>query len=495
MTRKAYLAFDLGAESGRAMLGVMDGGQLSLHEMHRFANTMALLPDGYHWNTVGLWQHLVEGLGKAVDHAKANDLEIASLGVDTWGVDFGLLGESGELLGIPFAYRDTRNKPAKDEALKQLGEARLYGETGIQFMALNTIFQLVAWRHSEPAVLDQAAHLLFTPDLLHYFFSGQKVNEYSIASTSAMINPKTGDWCAGLLGELGLPTKMLGRIVPAGTQVGALREAVRQETGAAAGVKVIAPASHDTASAVAAVPVAGDRPWVYLSSGTWSLMGVELNEPNTSDAALKAQFTNEGGVNRTTRFLKNISGLWLVQEVRRAFAAEAREYDYAELTRLAGEAEAFRTLVDPDHEPFGSPGGMPDKLRDFARSTGQPEPQDAGQLVRCCLESLALTYRRTLNNLQKVLGRKSQVIHIVGGGARNELLNQMTADACGLPVVAGPFEATAIGNVLVQAMGGGDVKDLAEIRRVVTASYRPKTFEPTDTARWDEADQRYLKLR
>lgn len=496
MSRKAYLAFDLGAESGRAMLGMMRHGELHLEEMHRFANTMALLPDGYHWNTVGLWLNLVEGLRKSAAYASQHGLEIASLGVDTWGVDFGLLGESGQLLGMPFAYRDPRNEAAMKSVIDQLGAARLYGATGIQFMSFNSLFQLAAWKKAEPAVLDQAAHLLFMPDLLHYFFSGEMANESSIASTSAMIDPRPsrGGWCTELIESLGIPTRMLGRIVPAGSQIGTLRPEVAEVTGASPDIKVIAPASHDTASAVAAVPVTSDKPWVFLSSGTWSLMGVELAEPNTGDAALEAQFTNEGGVAGTIRFLKNIAGLWLVQEVRRAYAADGTEYDYAKLTQMAAEAEPFRTIIDPAHAPFALPGNMPTKLRDFAKATGQPEPDGAGQLVRCCLESLALTYRHTLNKLEQVLGQKYEVVHIVGGGAQNHVLNQMTADACGIPMIAGPYEATAIGNALVQAMGCGDVKDLAEIRRIVAASFDPITFTPADTAKWDQAYDRYLDL-
>jgi len=399
---KAYLAFDLGAESGRAMLGVLDAGKLTLHEMHRFANTIHHLPDGYHWNTLGLWANLKTGLSKAVEHCRDNGIDLVSVGVDTWGVDFGLLGRSGLLLGVPWAYRDPRNEPAMEAALKQVPAERLYGITGIQFMALNTLFQLVAWRDAEPAVLRAADRLLFTPDLLHYFFTGEAVNESSIASTSQMIDPRTGDWATALLEELNLPAGMLGRIVKPGTVIGTLREQVARETAAPADLKVIAPASHDTASAVAAVPADPATDWMYLSSGTWSLMGLELTEPVLTDAAYQQNFTNEGGVDGTIRFLKNISGLWLVQEVRRALAKQGEQYDYAELTRLAGEAEPFRTLVDPDHAPFAQPGEMPAKIQAFAEKTTQPRPETPGQLVRCCLESLALTYRRTLEGMIEV---------------------------------------------------------------------------------------------
>lgn len=495
MASKAYLAFDLGAESGRAMLGVLSGNRLELHEVHRFANTLHQMPDGLHWNTIGLWANLVEGLGKAVAYCNDHELSLASLGVDTWGVDFGLIGNSGGLLGVPFAYREPRNHAAADQVVDQIGAEALYEQTGLQFLPFNTLFQLVALKQSEPGLLGQARHLLWTPDLLHYFFTGRAMHEYSIASTSQMIDPRTGSWATQLLGRLGLPMDMLGEIELPGTPVGQLRRELAREVGAPLELRVIAPAGHDTASAVAAVPAAADRDdWCYLSSGTWSLMGAELAQPCITDAARAANFTNEGGVNRTTRFLKNIAGLWLVQETRRAYEKQGQSHDYEQLTAMAEQAPAFATLVDPDHPPFMQPGDMPGKIAAFAEKTGQPRPETVGQFVRCCLESLALTYRQTLENLESVLDRRFEVIHIVGGGGRNELLNQMTADATGRPVTAGPYEATAAGNVLVQAMGGGDIADLAEVRQVIRGSFEPKTYEPTDTARWDDACARYQQV-
>jgi len=491
---KAYVAFDLGAESGRAMLGVLDGGKLTLHEMHRFANVIHHLPDGFHWNTVGWWANLKEGLAKAVAYCKDNDLELTSVGVDTWGVDFGLLGKSGSLLGLPWVYRDPRNEAAMDKAIEQIGAERLYDMTGLQFMPFNTLYQLVALKESEPAVLDAADRLQFTPDLLHYFFTGNKINESSIASTSQMIDPRTGQWANGLLNELGIPSKMLGDVVPPGTVVGTLRKEVADETGASTDLQVITPATHDTASAVAAVPADATTNWMFLSSGTWSLMGLELDEPIISEAARAQNYTNEGGVNGTIRFLKNISGLWLVQEVRRAYEKQGESYDYDALTRMAGEAEPFRTLVDPDHSPFLQPGDMPGKIAAFAEATDQPKPETPGQFVRCCLESLAMTYRRTLEGMIDVTGKAIDVIHIVGGGGKNELLNQMTADATNRTVIVGPYEATAVGNLLVQAMGAGDLKDLDEIRQVVKASFQPRSFEPADTGKWDDAYGRYTAV-
>ena len=495
MANKAYLAFDLGAESGRAMLGILADGKLTLHELHRFENKLYQLPDGLHWNTVGLYGDLLTGLAKAGEYCQDHGLTLTSLGVDTWGVDFGLIGDSGGLLGLPFAYRDERNNAAMDAVIHKLGAEKLYSRTGIQFMPFNTLFQLHALAQTEPALLAEAKHLLWTPDLLHYFFTAVPIAESSIASTSQMIDPRTGDWAADILAELNLSTDMLPKAVPSGTVVGPIREAVAKQCNVSTGIQVIAPAGHDTASAIAAVPVEPNRDdWCYLSSGTWSLMGVELDEPVLTDAARQANFTNEGGVNGTIRFLKNIAGLWLVQETRRDYELRGESYDYTALTRMAGEAEAFHTIINPDHGPFMQPGEMPKKIVAFAEATGQPTPQSVGQFVRCCLESLALTYRRTIEGLENILDRKLSVIHIVGGGGKNALLNQMTADATGCTVIAGPFEATAAGNLLVQAMGAGDVKDLAHIRQIIRDSFEPVTYQPQDTAAWDAAYDRYMQV-
>lgn len=494
MTRTAYLGIDLGAESGRAMLGVLDDGRLSLHELHRFLHLPQRLPTGLHWNLQGLFSEILEGMRRAAAYVRDHAIELRSMGVDTWGVDCAYLGASGELLGLPFAYRDPRNTAAMEKVIAAVGRERIYEATGIQFMPFNTLFQVEAMHDAEPKLLAAADRLVFMPDLLHYLLTGRATVEATIASTSQMIDPRTGRWATPLLRELGLPTHMLGEIIPPGTTIGPLLPHVASETGLREDLRVIAPATHDTAAAVAAVPADGSTNWCYLSSGTWSLMGAELDAPCLTEAALAVPFTNEGGVGGTIRFLKNIAGLWLVQETRRHYEKQGRAYDYAELTRLAEHAEPFRTLVDTDHPPFMSPGEMPRKIADFARATGQPEPPEPGQVVRCCLESLALTYRRTLLRLEKVLGRRFDVLHIVGGGGRNDLLNQMTADATGRKVIVGPHEATVIGNVLTQAMGAGDIEDLAGLRRVVSASFDPVTYMPRNTAAWDEAFDRFVKL-
>jgi rhamnulokinase len=352
----------------------------------------------------------------------------------------------------------------------------------------------VARQQLEPGLLDQAAALLFMPDLMHYLLTGHVAVEATIASTSQLIDPRTGTWAVDLVSELELPARILQPLVPAGTRLGAVRLEVAQDAGIAAEIPVIAPASHDTASAVAAVPATAGSSWCYLSSGTWSLMGAELNAPCLSAAARDAPFTNEGGVGGTSRFLRNITGLWLVQECRRSLEQQGATLEYAALTELARAAPPFRTLIDPAHGSFLTPGRMPEKIAAFAQSTGQPVPDDSGALIRCCLESLALAYRHTLSQLEVVLGRPTTVLHVVGGGGRNTLLNQMTADAIDRPVRVGPVEATAAGNVLVQAMGAGLVRDLEHLRAIVAASVEPDLYEPRDAGAWQGPYERFVEL-
>lgn len=501
MAKQGYVAFDLGAESGRAMLAVLDGDRITLEEVHRFLNVPVKLPSGYHWNFTGLWANLVEGLGKCAKIAAERGVPLVSVGVDTWGVDFGLVGKSGQLLGLPYAYRDASHTPAMKKALAKVKAKAIYDTTGIQFMPLNSLFQLVARQKQEPKLLQQAHRLLFVPDLLHYFFSGVQVSEATIASTSQFVDPrkgKTGAWAKPLLRKLGLPTHFLPKIVPAGTKLGKLRKEIADDLGIKP-IDVIAPATHDTASAVAAVPVSAELQksgrWAYISSGTWSLMGAELNKPLISDASHKANYTNERGVAGTIRFLKNIAGLWLVQEVRRDLEKRGETYDYAKLTELAVAAPPFRTILDPDHASFLAPGDFLAKIDTFARKTRQPKPENVGQYVRACLESLALRYRQVLDGLEELLSYRVELLHIVGGGGRNALLNQMTADAIGRPVIVGPYEATAIGNALVQALGAGRVKDLAHLRAIVRNSFELTRFEPRNPGSLDEPLARLVKVQ
>lgn len=426
------------------------------------------------WNLLSLWQDLKTGLRKAA----ADGGELHGLGVDTWGVDFGLIGRGGELLGSPICYRDDRTDGMMEKAFKLVGRDRIFQDTGIQFMQLNTLYQLLAMRQSGSPLLEMAETLLFMPDLLHYLFTGQRKTEFSIASTSQMYDPRKKQWAYELLKALDLPAHFLTPIVPCGTPVGPLLSDVAQECGVTSAIPVIAPAGHDTASAVVSVPTEGGDDWCYISSGTWSLMGVELPEPIINEKSARYNYTNEGGIGGSIRFLKNIMGLWLVQECRRQWHRDGHDLSYTEITKMAASAKPFTAIIDPDHRPFLSPGQMPQKIDEFCRQTHQETPSTRGEHVRTCLESLALTYRKTVEGLEDILGRKIKVIHIVGGGTQNELLNQMTADACARPVVTGPIEATAIGNILCQAMAIGAIKSLQEARSIVRSSFPVKRYTP-----------------
>jgi rhamnulokinase len=484
---KRILAFDLGAESGRGVLGLFDGQQLELEVVHRFANGPVRSLETLNWDVLRLYSEMLTALRLSAERGG-----IDCLGVDTWGVDFALLGRGGTLLGNPRHYRDPHTEGVMEATFARMARQELFRQTGLQFMRFNTLFQLLALARDRSPLLEVAETLLFIPDLFHYFFTGIKVNEYTDASTSQMMDPTSRTWAFGLVQALGLPAGILGSIVAPGTVLGPLRGAIAQDTGANP-VPVIATATHDTASAVAAVPAQGTA-WAYISSGTWSLMGAELTAPLLSEKALAYNFTNEGGVGGTTRFLKNIMGLWIVQECRRAWEREGRNYTYDDLTRLAEAAPAAVSVVDPDDAGFILPPNMPRALADFCRRTGQPVPQGPGPVIRCALESLALRYRWVLERLEELLGPRLEVIHVVGGGSQNALLNQLTADVCNRPVLAGPVEATAIGNVMVQAIGLGLLGSLAEGREVVRRSFEVRTFTPQQPERWQQPYQRFLGL-
>jgi rhamnulokinase len=495
MAARNFLAFDLGAESGRVVLGTLENGRLTLQERHRFANPMGRMNGHLYWNLLAQWEELKTGMRNAgvEQHGEQKTpVTLHGIGVDTWGVDFGLLSESGEVLGNPFNYRDSRTDGMMELAFSRVPREEIFEATGVQFMQLNSLYQLMALKETDPAALNCAGTLLFVPDLFNYLFTGVRKCEFSIASTSQFYDPRKKTWAKGMLEKLGLPTKILPEIVPSGTILGPLRADIAQECGVGE-VPVIAPACHDTASAVAAVPAEGND-WCYISSGTWSLMGVEIPEPIVNAKSLQYNYTNEGGVGGTIRFLKNIMGLWLVQECRRHFRREGYDHSYAELTQMAQRSKPLVALINPDHKSFLSPGEMPVKIEEFCRQTGQRPPNTRGEFVRTCLDSLALTYRKTLEGMEDVLGRKVGVIHIVGGGSQNELLNQITADACNRPVVAGPIEATAIGNILVQAMATGDIKSLAEARKVVLESFEVKRYEPSQAKRWELGYARFKEI-
>lgn len=490
MADKVYLAVDVGAESGRVMAGLWNGKRIRLEEIHRFPNGPVALGDSIRWDVMRLWAEIQNGLALA---GKKFSKKIVSVGADTWGVDFVLLNKQDEILGQPYHYRDARTNGMMAKAFKKVPRAEIFAQSGLQFMQLNSLYQLLAWQAHSPAILAAADTLLFMPDFLHWAMCGSKKVEFTNASTSQFVHPLRRNWSLPLLKQLGLPTHFLPEIVPPGTMLGPLRKSLAERTGLA-GVKVVAPPTHDTASAVAGVPTTntGKANWAYLSSGTWSLMGVEVKQAALSPRALELNMTNEGGLDGTYRLLKNIMGLWLVQQCKRSFDAAGKQYDYAQLGAMAAKAKPFRSIVNLNDPRFLNPPDMPKAIQKFCRETEQPVPKTEGELVRCAYESLALKYREVLGSLEELTGEQIEVIHIVGGGSQSQLLNQFAADACQRPVIAGPVEATAMGNLLTQIRADGELGSLAEMRGVVRASSSVQRYEP---ARWNEAADRFAELR
>lgn len=450
MSIEKYLAFDLGASSGRALLGIYENDNLRLEETHRFPNRMVNINGHFHWDILQLFDEIKIGLAKT---AQAGHTDIRSLGVDTWGVDFGLIGRNGVLLGNPYAYRDI-GEEYMEKVFDIIPRDELYKKTGIQFMPFNSIFQLYRLVHDQNPLLDVAEKLLFTPDLLNYFLTGEMASEYTIASTSQLLDPWTKTWQTELFDRLGLPINIMADIVEPGTKIGTLRKEIAEEAGLAQ-IDVIAPASHDTASAVAAVPAQSDN-WAYLSSGTWSLLGINSPEPILTESALQNNFTNEGGVDGNIRFLKNVAGLWLVQRCKSDWAKEGEDIGFAELADLAEKAGPSTCHIDPDDAQFANPVNMPDAIVEYCRETDQPAPKTKGQVIRCALESLAQKYKQVIDSLNDMLPQPVERLHIVGGGSKNELLNRLTEEATGLQVLTGPAEATGMGNIIVQRQA--DVK-------------------------------------
>ena len=484
-----FLAVDLGAESGRAVLGRFDGDRITLDEVHRFPNVPVRLPDGLHWDVLRIVEEVKRGIAEA---AKIGG-RIESLGVDAWGVDFALLDRDGCLISNPYHYRDPRTERMDERAFDRMPREEIYETTGIQFMPINTLFQLLAMEGSP--LLGAAQTLLLIPDAINYWLTGAKVCEFTAASTTQLCDARTGGWARDLLEKMHLPDHIFGEIVPPGTRLGPLLPEVAEETGANGELPVTAVASHDTASAVVAVPAESEN-FAYISSGTWSLVGVELPKPAIAPEGMHANFTNEGGFGGTTRFLKNVMGLWLLQECRRTWAREGREYSYEELTHLAREAPVAGPLLDPDHPAFLPPGDMPERIRRFCRETRQSPPEEPGEVVWCVLESLALKYRWVLERAEEITGRRADVIHVVGGGVQNTLLCQLTADATRRPVRAGPVEATALGNLMVQAYGRGYLGSLEEIRAAVRSScVEVRDYEPAGSSEeWEDAYARLQRI-
>ncbi len=490
MKAATYLAVDLGAESGRIISGALDDQGLKLTEVHRFANGGVRLGEHLYWDVLRLWSEIKAGLQQA--GSQAGD-SIQSIGLDTWGVDFGLLDARDNLIGNPYHYRDSRTDGMLEKVFEVIPSGEVYASTGIQFMPLNSLYQLVSMVQADDPALSIARRFLNMPDLFNFFLTGEKANEFTISTTTQCYNPVRRAWAFDLLSALNIPTGIFGEIVPPGTLMGKLRPTVADELGLSA-VSVVAGAGHDTASAVAAVPASG-QDYIYLSSGTWSLMGVELDQPLIDADSLAANMTNEGGVGNKIRFLKNIVGLWILQECRRQWSARGADHDYSQLSRMASEAPAFGPLVNPDDSRFLAPEDMVIAVQSYCRETGQTTPDDKGAIVRCVLESLAMEYRWVADQLDRLLKKEHSTIHIIGGGSQNQLLNQFTANATGKTVVAGPVEATATGNILVQAVAMGVIDSLAEGREIVRKSFSVKTYQPDDKAAWDRAYERYRQLK
>jgi len=483
------LAFDFGASSGRVILGKLEGKTLEIEEIHRFANEPVRIAGSLHWDVLRLFHEIKQGILKCVGNGY-KDLD--SMAIDTWGVDFGLLDEKGKLLGNPLHYRDSLTDGMPGEAFEIIPEYEIYKKTGIQIMKFNTAFQLLAMKNAASPQLKAAKTILLTPDLFNYFLTGVKSTEYCIASTTQLLDIESQTWCDDIIAKFGFDKSIFTEIVPPGTVIGRLLPEISRELGCGA-IQVVTTASHDTQAAIVAVPALCND-FVYISCGTWSLMGVETDRHVVNDKSNRLNFTNEGGVANKTNFLKNIMGLWLVQECKRQWDREGEKLEYAELESVAWKAAPFKAFIDPEDESFMAPGDMPERIKTFCRNTSQPIPQGKGETVRCIAESLALKYRMTIESIEEIFGKRYDVIHMVGGGIKDKMLCQFTADATSRKVIAGPTEATSIGNIMVQAMALGAVKDLNEARQIVNKSFMNEIYTPHVDDAWSEAYERFRKL-
>ena len=484
-----YLAIDLGAESGRTIIGTLDGRHLALTETHRFANGPVRLNDGLHWDVLRLWSDIKEGIRKSSSNIGRS---LDSIGLDTWGVDFALLDTHGALLSNPFHHRDERTDGILDKAFKRMPRDEIFANTGIQFMQINTLYQLLAMVLQKSPVLDIAKSFVTIPDLFNYWLSREITNEFTNATTTQCFDPHQRKWSTAIFDAFNIPSPLFKPVTDSGTRIGTLLPSLAEETGAGP-VPIVLPACHDTGSAVVAVP-AKRQDFAWISSGTWSIMGVETNQPVVNEKALEYNFTNEGGVFGNWRFSKNIMGLWLVQECRREWKRESDELSFDALTQLAAESDAFLSVIDPDFPEFLHPGDMPARIQKYCANANQSVPQTKGQIVRVALESIALKYRLVLERLEELTSKHLDPIHIIGGGTKNRFLNQLTANATGRTVITGPVEATAIGNILMQAIGMNHLGSLIDARDVVRASFEPEVYEPQQTAEWDEAYAHLKKL-
>ena len=484
---KRVLAFDFGASSGRAIIGCFDGDKITLEEVHRFSNDPVSVGGTVYWDVLRLFYEIKQGIIKA---KIAGGFD--SIGIDTWGVDFGLIDSEGKLMENPVHYRDARTVGLVDEAFKTMPKEQLYGITGIQFMELNTLFQIISLKKYRPWMLERADKMLFMPDLFGYMLTGKMCAEYSIASTSQLIDLDKKTWSKEILDAFGIKESVFAPLVQPGTVLGELSKEVCEECGVDP-VPVISVCGHDTQSAITSVPCE-DGDFAFLSSGTWSLFGTELDKPIVNETSMNINITNEGGFDGSTGFLKNIIGLWLIQESRRQWKREGKEYSYADLEKLALAAEPFKCFIDPDAPEFVPHGNIPERVREFCRRTGQYVPETVGEIMRCIYESLAMKYRLTFEKLRECTERDYPVIHVIGGGTKDGLLCQMTANSCDRTVKAGPIEATVMGNVAVQLMSDGSVENIGQARKIVAASSELKTFEPKDTDKWAKAYEDFLKI-
>lgn len=483
------LAIDIGASSGRGIIGEYNGEKLKYREIHRFLNEPVTVNGVFQWDILRLFHEIKKAMRTC---ALSDDKSIAGIGIDTWGVDYGLLDKRGNLLSNPVHYRDARNDNITQHVFSKVSKDDIYSVTGIQSLNFNTIYQLCAELRDAPDRLEVADKLLHIPDLLNYFITGKMRTEYTIASTGAMLDAAQRKYATSLLEKLGIPSRLLCELTNPGAILGDILPQLLGETGNL-GAKVINIASHDTASAVLAVP-AESKDFVYISSGTWSLLGTEIDEPIINDLTTKFNFTNEGGVGNTIRLLRNIMGLWLLQESRRQWEREGELVSFGDLTAMAEASRPLACIINPDDSRFAGPGNMPRRIADYCRETGQYVPQSKGEITRCILDSLALCYRRTIEQINEIRGKDAKFLHIVGGGVQNKLLCRLAADACGIPVYAGPVEATAIGNILVQLMALGEVSGMEQCREIVRNSYELDYYEPNGSNEWDEAYGLFKKL-
>ncbi len=484
---KRVLAFDFGASSGRAIVGVFDGNKIELREVHRFSNDPVTINGTVYWDVQRLFFEIKQGILKAKE-----DGGFDSIGIDTWGVDFGLLRKDGTLIENPVHYRDKRNDGMVEHVKKYMSHEEMYDITGIQFMDFNTVFQLLSLKENRPYILEEADTLLLMPDLLAYMLSGVKSTEYSIATTSQMVDLKTKDWSDKILNDLGLKKDILTPIVATGTVIGQLSDEICEELGVKK-ADIVSVASHDTQSAITAVPCE-EEDFAFISSGTWSLFGTEVKEPVINEASKKLNVTNEGGYGYTTAFLKNICGLWLIQESRRQWIREGKEYSYADLENEALKCEPFKCFIDPDAPEFGVMGNLPKRVQEYCEKTGQYTPKTVGEIVRCIYESLALKYRLTFDGIMECTGKKYDRIHVMGGGTKDKLLLDMTAQSCNVPVYGGPIEATALGNIAVQLMSSGDIKDIKEARKIIAQGENLKVYKPSNREAWEKAYNDFINI-